>query len=113
VNVSPVQIERTPSHRKIRLLESLLFGGYDEATRSRGVGATRGRPAQLVADAADVLSHVDGSYVNEAMTQPGDAFSGEALALEPSRGSGLCPLEGAALDAVVPAPVPQTLWTLG
>jgi hypothetical protein len=55
------------------------------STRGGGGGAARSRdgPAQVEADAADILPRVDGSRVNEGMPRPKDASSGKAPAPGP------------------------------
>jgi hypothetical protein len=65
-----------------------------------GATPARGRPAQVEADAADVLPRVEGSCVNEDMPRPGDASGGEAPTTGPPRDPIFRPLE----DAMVSTP---------
>jgi hypothetical protein len=65
-----------------------------------GATPARGRPAQVEADAADVLPRVEGSCVNEDMPRPGDASGGEAPTTGPPRDPVFRPPE----DAMVSTP---------
>jgi hypothetical protein len=68
------------------------------------IAPTWGRPAQVEEDATDVLPHVEGSCINEAMPQPGHASGGEAPTPGPPRGPGFRSPEVTALGTLVSAP---------